>query len=70
MKHVVWLDLVCITNRQRCESTTKLLLQPQRHGAHWAVAHGAQDLAKERPFTFVVGLYSEHRHTLSSADRQ
>lgn len=62
--------LECITNRQCCQSTAKLLLQTLRHRAHRAVAHGAQDLAEERPFTFVVGGYSVHRHPLCPADRQ
>lgn len=59
-----------ITNRQCCDSTAKLLLQSLRHRAHRAVAQGAQDLAEDRPFTLVVGVYSVHRHALSLADHQ
>lgn len=64
------IETECITNRQHCESAAKLVLQSLRHRAHGAVAHGTQDLAEERPFTFVVGVYSVHRHPLGPADRQ
>lgn len=70
MQHFMCEDFECITNRQCCERATKLPLQSLRHRAHRAVAHSAQDLAEEWPFTFAAGVYSVHRHPLGPADRQ